>query len=241
MADLLEGYAGMKMHGLIRFGKWREILEEPLPRDPELYRVTTAIVLYAKSVASAASGDLPAADGYRRRFTSAVERVPATRLLFNNTCLDILAVAAEMVNGEIAYRKGRYEAAFAHLRTAVEREDGLPYDEPWGWMQPARHALGALLLEQGEVAEAEAVYRADLGFDPRGHPRPPASGERLGPARPARGPAPPGQARRGGADRPPPRTRPRPRGRPRGVLLLLPPAHHGGVKSRPEAAGGRGG
>jgi hypothetical protein len=28
-----------------------------------------------------------------------------------------------------------------------------------------RHALGALLLEQGQVAEAEAVYRADLGFD----------------------------------------------------------------------------
>ena len=32
-------------------------------------------------------------------------------------------------------------------------------------MQPARHALGALLLEQGHVDEAEAVYRADLGFD----------------------------------------------------------------------------
>src|SRR5262249_4570210 len=30
--------------------------------------------------------------------------------------------------------------------------------------QPVRHALGALLLEQGRVAEAEAVYREDLGF-----------------------------------------------------------------------------
>lgn len=41
----------------------------------------------------------------------------------------------------------------------------LPYDEPWGWMQPTRHALGALLLEQGQIEEAEAVYRADLGLD----------------------------------------------------------------------------
>ena len=41
----------------------------------------------------------------------------------------------------------------------------LLYDEPWGWMQPTRHALGALLLEQGHVEEAEAVYRADLGLD----------------------------------------------------------------------------
>ena len=32
-------------------------------------------------------------------------------------------------------------------------------------MQPTRHALGALLLEQGHVEEAEAVYRADLGLD----------------------------------------------------------------------------
>ena len=32
-------------------------------------------------------------------------------------------------------------------------------------MQPPRHALGALLLEQGRVEEAEAVYRADLGLD----------------------------------------------------------------------------
>jgi hypothetical protein len=42
-------------------------------------------------------------------------------------------------------------------------------------MQPARHAYGALLLEQGRVEEAEAVYRADLGLDgtlprPRQHP-----------------------------------------------------------------------
>ena len=34
-------------------------------------------------------------------------------------------------------------------------------------MQPVRHALGALLLEQGRVAEAEAVYSEDLGFDER--------------------------------------------------------------------------
>jgi hypothetical protein len=43
-------------------------------------------------------------------------------------------------------------------------EDDLPYDEPWGWMQPIRHALGALLVEQGRAAEAEAVYREDLGL-----------------------------------------------------------------------------
>jgi hypothetical protein len=91
--------------------------------------------------------------------------VPPTRYLFNNTCLDILAVAAAMMDGEIAYRKGRFEEAFAHLRHSVALDDGLPYDEPWGWMQPTRHALGALLLEQGHVEEAADIYRADLGLD----------------------------------------------------------------------------
>jgi tetratricopeptide (TPR) repeat protein len=76
----------------------------------------------------------------------------------------LLAIAEEMLQGEIAYRRGEHDAAFAHLRAAVALEDALPYDEPWGWMQPVRHALGALLLEQGHVAEAEAVYREDLGL-----------------------------------------------------------------------------
>ena len=69
-----------------------------------------------------------------------------------------------MARGEIEYRKGNFEQAFTHLRQAVVLDDALPYDEPWGWMQPARHALGALLFEQGHIDEAEAVYREDLGL-----------------------------------------------------------------------------
>jgi hypothetical protein len=68
-----------------------------------------------------------------------------------------------MMAGEIAYRRGDRDAAFAHLRAAIALEDDLPYDEP-GWMQSVRHALGALLLEQDRTAEAEAVYREDLGL-----------------------------------------------------------------------------
>jgi hypothetical protein len=54
--------------------------------------------------------------------------------------------------GEIEYRRGAFDAAFAHLRASVKLDDDLPYDEPWGWMQPTRHALGALLLEQVQWA-----------------------------------------------------------------------------------------
>src|SRR6185295_4832292 len=40
----------------------------------------------------------------------------------------------------------------------------LQYIEPWAWMHPPRHALAALLLEQGHHEEAEAIYRDDLGL-----------------------------------------------------------------------------
>jgi tetratricopeptide (TPR) repeat protein len=165
MADWLEGFVPMKMHVLVRFGRWQDIVDEPLPENGELFCVTTAMNHYAKAVAHSTRGQLDAAEKHRERFRQAVARVPPTRYVFNNTCLDILAIAAEMMDGEVEYRKGDYDTAFAHLRRAVELDDNLPYDEPWGWMQPTRHALGALLLEQGRVEEAEAVYRADLGLD----------------------------------------------------------------------------
>ena len=59
---------------------------------------------------------------------------------------------------------------FRSLRLAVERDDGLNYTESWAWMHPPRHALGALLAEQGQFRDAESVFRADLGFD-QGLPR----------------------------------------------------------------------
>jgi tetratricopeptide (TPR) repeat protein len=164
MADWLESFVGMRLHVLIRFGRWPDIIAEPLPSDPQLYSVTTALAHYAKGVAFAAVSKVAEAEGEREAFAAAVGRVPDTRYLFNNTALDILAIAGAMLDGEIEYRRANYDAAWAHLRRAIELDDGLPYDEPWGWMQPTRHAYGALLLEQGQVEEALAVYAADLGL-----------------------------------------------------------------------------
>lgn len=165
MADWLEGFLAMRVHVLIRFGRWADILQLPLPADPELYSVTTAMVHYARGVALSATGRTDEAEDERRLFRDAVARVPETRMLFNNTCADILAIASAMLDGELEYRKGNFDAAFTALQRSIDLDDNLPYDEPWGWMQPTRHAYGALLLEQGRVAEAEVVYRADLGLD----------------------------------------------------------------------------
>ena len=165
MADLYEGYFSLKYHAYIRFGKWQEIVDLPPPGDPDLYLVTTAIYYYAKSLSYAALGNVRSALSVQKEFKVAVDKVPDTRVMFNNKCVDLLKIANSMLDGEIEYRKGNFEVAYKYLSEAIDNEDALPYDEPWGWMQPARHALGALLLEQGFVERAEVVYKADLGFD----------------------------------------------------------------------------
>ncbi len=166
MADWLEAFVPLRTHVLVRFGRWDDLIAQPLPADPELYCTTATTVHYGRGVAFAATGQLSEAHAERAAFAEAYARIPDSRYLFNNTSLDILAVAAAMLDGEIAYRETSFDDAFRHLRRAVELDDGLPYDEPWGWMQPTRHAYGALLLEQGHVEEAAAVYAADLGLDP---------------------------------------------------------------------------
>ncbi|GAA1668050.1 tetratricopeptide repeat protein [Mycolicibacterium murale] len=166
MADWLEAFVPLRTHVLIRFGRWDDLLAQALPDDTALYCTTAATIHYGRGVAYAATGQTAQARVEREAFEAAYAGIPESRYLFNNTSRDILDVARAMLDGEIAYREGNHEVAFESLRKAIELDDSLPYDEPWGWMQPTRHAYGALLLEQGRVAEAAQVYEADLGLDP---------------------------------------------------------------------------
>ena len=161
----LDHYRSMAVHVPVRFGRWREIVNAPMPPHPELYVVTTLMVHYAKGIAHAALGDFEAADRERSRFDAGCAVLPEGRIFANETAPNVMAVAREMLYGEMAYHRGDHEAGFAHLREAVHRNDRLRYSEPWPWMHPPRHALGALLLEQGRLEEAEQVYGADLGHD----------------------------------------------------------------------------
>ncbi len=163
-SDFLDAFMPMPLHVLIRFGRWEEVLAEDQP--PEYLPMSRATWHYARGLAYAALGRLEEAQQEQQAFTMAKAKVPETSYLFQNSSRDILGVAAAMLAGEIAYRQGNFKLAFRHLRKAVVRDDGLNYDEPWGWMQPARHALGALLLEQGRFAESEQVYREDLKRHP---------------------------------------------------------------------------
>jgi tetratricopeptide (TPR) repeat protein len=155
------------MHVLVRFGRWHEIIAEPPPGDPAIYAVTYPMYHYARGIAYATLKDEAAADREREHFREAVARMPEDRRFLSNPARNTLSVGEAMLDGEVEYHRGNHEQAYRHLREAVHRDDNLNYTEPWAWMHPPRHALAALLMEQGHYAEAETVYREDLGLSGR--------------------------------------------------------------------------
>ena len=164
-----EAFATVPWHVLIRFGKWEEIINRPVKEDKDAYAGTVVTAYYARAIAYAVTGRIKEAKEEQAKFCDALNnKALVGRLQHNNIMHDaekhngVLDVAEAVLNGELEYYQGNFQEAFKHLRLAVQRDSNLLYDEPWGWMMPARHVLGALLVEQGEVAEAEIIYREDL-------------------------------------------------------------------------------
>ncbi|AZO42790.1 hypothetical protein EJ076_17655 [Mesorhizobium sp. M7D.F.Ca.US.005.01.1.1] len=164
LTQTVEGYHAMKSHVQVRFGRWQEIIDEPETEESGLYVLTAAMQHYAKGVAHATLGHFTEAERAREKFHRHLEGIAPERRFLSNPTRASLAVGAALLDGELAYHQGRHDDAYGHLRQAVELDDNLSYTEPWAWMHPPRHALAALLLDQGHCAEAEQVYRDDIGL-----------------------------------------------------------------------------
>ena len=123
MADFFESFMAFEPHVLVRFGRWQQAIELPLPQDQDLYVTLTANVHYARGVAHAALGHIEQAEAEAAAFEAARARVPSSRYLHNNRMVDILVVGSHMLKGEVAYRKGDHAGAFEHLKAAVKTDD----------------------------------------------------------------------------------------------------------------------
>lgn len=153
-------YPVTPMLAYARFGMWQELLTEPKPPANEPYAI--GVWNYGRGLAFVAHGRLDAA---ATELTSL--RAVMTHQAFATTLKDLpmltnLQIASRILDGELSLRRGHADAAIAALGEAVKIEDGIPYNEPPVWHHPPRQILGAILLEAGRPAEAEAVYREDL-------------------------------------------------------------------------------
>lgn len=163
MAPVADGYTPIEIEALLRFGEWDKVLALPEPR--ETLPITRSIWRFARGVSLAAKGDVAAARGEQVRFREQAKKVPAGAMMVANPAEKVLTIAEEMLEGEILYREGKIDDAVRHLRAAIAVEDTLNYMEPPDWVQPVRHALGAILLDAGgttRVEQALDVYREDL-------------------------------------------------------------------------------
>lgn len=168
MVDWVEFHGGVLVHVYVRFGRWQNILELEFPDDRKTQSITTAILHYGRSLALGVLERCEEAWIEFSAFETACQAIPSERCWgVTSTAKEVLAVASHMCCGELKYREGAFDEAYTLLREAVVLEDSLPFTEPPLWMQPVRHALGALLFEQGRIEEAEEIYRQDLGLSER--------------------------------------------------------------------------
>ena len=144
-----------------RFGRWNEILQEPAP--PAVNAFLKGGWHYARGLAFVATRQLDQAEQELKALRRIVkdESLDWT-LMSQNTARAVLSIGPEVLAGEIANARGQFDLAIAHLDRAVRLEDDLVYTEPAEWQSPPRLALGAILMEAGRPAEAEAVYWEDL-------------------------------------------------------------------------------
>jgi tetratricopeptide (TPR) repeat protein len=140
---------------LTTFGKWDDVLAQPLP--PEDIRFSYAMASYARGVAHAAKGE--GAEAQRALDTVTAINAATPEGADGKTAL---AIAVHALSGEIATRRGDLDAGINHFREAAKIEDAGLYFEPPKWYYPIRHSLGAALVKAGHHAEAEKVYREDL-------------------------------------------------------------------------------
>jgi tetratricopeptide (TPR) repeat protein len=161
---LMDGLMATPLHVAIRFGRWEAILEEPKP--PTYRKLSLAQWHYARGVAFSATGRTEEARKELAAFESVAPTVPEDWRAGSNPASMVTDLAHYMLRGELLWREGKTEEAFEIMREGIALEDSMVYDEPPGWMQPVRHAYGALLMADNRPREAEEVYRLDLERNP---------------------------------------------------------------------------
>jgi tetratricopeptide (TPR) repeat protein len=146
---------------LIRFGRFDEVLE--VTKRPER-EIPGATWDFAQGYAYLRTKQEDLAPVYLARVKKTAETAKAE--FRSHSAKNLLGVLAGILEGEIARANGDLPGAIAAFERAVAADDALDYDEPEPIPFPARHWLGAALLEAKRHADAERVYREDIADHP---------------------------------------------------------------------------
>ena len=149
----------------VRLGQWKYILEQQPPDNKLSY--SSILFHFGRGMALLHAGNTNEAEEQlrllKKRLTDPVLKI--RRVPFN-TPLEGARIAEGILEGAIAFKQKKTAAALACFSQATLVEDRLIYTEPNDWMLPARQYLGAYLLQAGQSAAAEKIYREDLVWNP---------------------------------------------------------------------------
>ena len=163
-AKLTRGDTMFQVLSLIRFGRFDEVSE--IPTRPE-GDIATGAWEFAHGYAKLRGGEAQSARGHLENLRRIAQSSSATTYFgARHPAGRLLGVLVEILDGEIARAAGDLSKAIAALERAVALDDELEIDEPEPLPFPARHWLGAALLDAARPADAERVYLEDL----RQHP-----------------------------------------------------------------------
>jgi tetratricopeptide (TPR) repeat protein len=159
----IEVAASYPLQIMVRFGKWKEIVEaKPVTAGP----LSIVIDHYARGAALAALKDISGAQSELKALDKARENLGTDPGIMQNSPADLGAIASQLLAGRIAGAFGDHNQAATLIARAVNFEDVLGYDEPPDWWLPTRETLGAELLRAQSFTGAEKAFRQDLQRNP---------------------------------------------------------------------------
>ena len=167
LAGTMQHFLIMPLYTQVLFGEWDVLLQNAKPPEDLLYPI--GIWHYARGLALTRLGQTDSAHQEHEALHAIIQdpAVADLTILGLNSISKVLMIAEHILTGEIAAREGNHEEAIIHVSAAVNLEESLNYTEPEDWYLPPRQVLGAMLLEAGDTAKAEQVFREDLNEHPQ--------------------------------------------------------------------------
>lgn len=166
------GFEAMQVFSLtplfanVRFGRWQDVEGTPRPDDDLPYMI--AMWHYAQGIAAVRQGKAEDARRHHETVLAAARNpeIEKMNVWDRYPVIHGVRIAERVLAAELARAKKDYATAADALREAITIEDSIPYDEPPGWHAPVRQTLGAVLLQGGKAAEAQAVFLEELRRNP---------------------------------------------------------------------------
>jgi hypothetical protein len=149
---------------LLRFHRWREVNELPLPPpdDPQ----ASLLSHFARAIASAALGLADQTHAETDAFIHAARALPEDVFYRGNPISALRSVFEAVIEARVQAMDGDPEHAVTAWERAVAAQDRLAYHDPPPFYYPIRESLGFALIAAHRPEVAEQVFREELVRNP---------------------------------------------------------------------------